>query len=82
MTPITVYEKDRCSACTNTKRKLDEVGIPYVVKDATEPGNAAAIAELNYKQAPVVVAGDEHWSGFRPDKIEELLKRLDAEEGK
>jgi len=24
---------------------------------------------LGYLQAPVVVAGDDHWSGFRPDRI-------------
>jgi hypothetical protein len=25
-----------------------------------------------YLQAPVVVAGDDHWSGFRPDRIKTL----------
>lgn len=27
---------------------------------------------LGYLQAPVIVAGDEHWSGFRPDRIKTL----------
>jgi glutaredoxin-like protein NrdH len=27
---------------------------------------------LGYLQAPVVVAGDTHWSGFRPDQISAL----------
>ena len=27
---------------------------------------------LGYLQAPVVVAGNEHWSGFRPDRIKAL----------
>lgn len=27
---------------------------------------------LGYLQAPVVVAGSEHWSGFRPDRIKAL----------
>ena len=27
------------------------------------------VMALGYLQAPVVVAGDEHWSGFRPDRI-------------
>lgn len=71
----TVYEKDRCTACTNTKRKLESLGVPYEVADATAPENAAAIAELNYKQAPVVVWGAEHWSGFVPDRIQELAER-------
>lgn len=27
---------------------------------------------LGYVAAPVVVAGDDHWSGFRPDKLSAL----------
>jgi glutaredoxin-like protein NrdH len=27
---------------------------------------------LGYLQAPVVTAGDDHWSGFRPDRIKAL----------
>jgi glutaredoxin-like protein NrdH len=27
---------------------------------------------LGYLQAPVVVAGENHWSGFRPDEISKL----------
>jgi glutaredoxin-like protein NrdH len=27
---------------------------------------------LGYLQAPVVVAGNDHWSGFRPDRIKVL----------
>ena len=30
------------------------------------------VRSLGYAQAPVVVAGGEHWSGFRPDKIKAL----------
>lgn len=75
----TVYEMDNCRACVNTKRKLTELGIPFDVENATEPENAAAIAELNYKQAPVVVWGTEHWSGYRPDRINELAERIKEE---
>lgn len=30
---------------------------------------------LGYLQAPVVVAGDDHWAGFRPDRIKNLVER-------
>ena len=30
------------------------------------------VMALGYLQAPVVVAGNEHWSGFRPDRIKAL----------
>ena len=29
---------------------------------------------LGYLQAPVVVAGNDHWSGFRPDRIKALRR--------
>ena len=29
----------------------------------------ARVTELGYRQAPVVIAGEDHWSGFRPDMI-------------
>ena len=37
---------------------------------------AEYVKGLGYMQAPVVVTDDEHWSGFRPDKIEALSQRL------
>ena len=30
------------------------------------------VMAMGYLQAPIVVAGDEHWSGFRPDRIKAL----------
>ena len=30
------------------------------------------VKSLGYAQAPVVMAGEDHWSGFRPDKIKAL----------
>jgi glutaredoxin-like protein NrdH len=31
-----------------------------------------------YLQAPVVVAGNDHWSGFRPDRIKALANQAAA----
>ena len=30
------------------------------------------VLALGHLQAPVVVSGEEHWSGFRPDRIKAL----------
>jgi glutaredoxin-like protein NrdH len=30
------------------------------------------VKSLGYSYTPVVVSGDTHWSGFRPDKIASL----------
>ncbi|MGO2152059.1 MAG: glutaredoxin-like protein NrdH [Microbacterium gubbeenense] len=74
---ITVYSKRSCVQCNATYRALDAKGIEYEVTDVSE--DAAALEQvksLGYMQAPVVVADEEHWSGFRPDKINELAARL------
>lgn len=36
------------------------------------PRHLERLKALGYMQAPVVVTEQDHWSGFRPDKIEEL----------
>lgn len=74
---VTVYTKPSCVQCTATYRALDSKGIEYNVLDLSEDEAALqAVKELGYLQAPVVVTDEEHWSGFRPDKIAELAGRL------
>ena len=70
---ITVYTKPSCVQCTATYRALENKGLEYEIFDLSVDEKALeAVKELGYLQAPVVIAGDEHWSGFRPDKIAEL----------
>lgn len=70
---ITVYSKPLCVQCDATKRALNKAGIPYDLVDITEDDDARAKVEaLGYVQAPVVTVGNDHWSGFRPDKIKAL----------
>ena len=70
---ITVYTKPACVQCNATYRALDKAGIEYSVVDITEdPAARDFVMALGYLQAPVVVAGDDHWSGFRPDRIKTL----------
>lgn len=67
---ITVYSKPACVQCTATTRALDRKGVDYKVVDIMEDAGAfALVQELGYRQVPVVVAGEQHWSGFRPDMI-------------
>lgn len=70
---ITVYSKPLCVQCDATKRALNKAGIAYDVVDVTEDAEALAhIKSLGYVQAPVVISGADHWSGFRPDKIKAI----------
>ncbi|GGK76685.1 NrdH-redoxin [Ornithinimicrobium pekingense] len=59
--------------CTATYRALDKLGLDYTVVRIDEDEEAlTAIMAMGYMQAPVVMAGAQHWSGFRPDLIKAL----------
>ena len=74
---VTVYTKPSCVQCNATYRALDSKGIEYEVLDVSADEAALAqVKELGYLQAPVVITDEDHWSGFRPDKIDELASRL------
>ncbi|MDQ1179926.1 redoxin NrdH [Rhodococcus sp. SORGH_AS_0301] len=73
-TTVTVYTKPACVQCKATYRALDKVGIEYDVIDISQDPEARDyVMALGYLQAPVVVAGEDHWSGFRPDRIKTLV---------
>ena len=74
---ITVYTKPSCVQCNATYRALDSKGIEYEVLDLSlDPAALEQVKSLGYLQAPVVITDEDHWSGFRPDKIDELAARL------
>lgn len=71
--PVTVYSKPSCVQCNATYRALDTKGIEYETIDISQNAQALEyVRSLGYVQAPVVVTGQDHWSGFRPDKIGSL----------
>lgn len=73
METVIVYTKPACVQCNATYRALDKKGITYKKVDIAQDAEALErIRALGYMQAPVVITDTEHWSGFRPDKIEEL----------
>lgn len=73
---VTVYSKPACVQCDATYRALDKKGIEYSVVDISQDAEALELVRgLGYLQAPVVVADDSHWSGFRPDRIKALVSQ-------
>lgn len=71
---VTVYTKPACVQCTATYKALDKQGIAYRTVDISlDPEERSYVMALGYLQAPVVVAGNDHWSGFRPDRIKTLV---------
>ncbi|TDP95362.1 ribonucleoside-diphosphate reductase class Ib glutaredoxin subunit [Leucobacter luti] len=70
---ITVYSKPSCVQCTVTDRALNIKGIECTVVDLSEtPDAMQLVKDLGYLQAPVIVTDEDHWSWFRPDKLNAL----------
>lgn len=70
---VVVYSKPGCQPCRLTINALEKAGIAFEKRDVTQDPTALEACEaLGYLSAPVVVAGEDHWSGFRPDRIAAL----------
>jgi glutaredoxin-like protein NrdH len=71
---ITVYTKPGCVQCNATFKALDKHAIDYAVIDVSVDDEARDyVTALGYLQVPVVVvAGEQAWAGFKPDRIAEL----------
>lgn len=82
---ITLYTQPACSQCNMTKKWLDDpergnLKGQYNVIDLSEsPDDLSKVKELGYLSAPVVVAGNKHWYGFRPDLLKEATTPLAQE---
>lgn len=73
MSHVIVYTKPACPQCDATKKQLDKAGVSYDAVDMSVDTVAREkVMALGYMAAPVVVAGEDHWSGFRPDRIKAL----------
>ncbi|MBM4653830.1 glutaredoxin family protein [Rhodococcus hoagii] len=71
--PITVFGKPGCQGCKMTVRHLDKQGTPHQYRDVTtDPAAHEIVQALGYKALPVVTAGDMHWSGYSPDRLNTL----------
>ena len=76
---MVVYSKPVCVQCKATKRALDKAGIEYVEIDLSQDEKALnKVKALGYQQAPVVITSEGvHWSGYRPDKIKEIVEKAE-----
>ena len=70
---VTVYTLPACVQCYSTKRMLQRNQIDYEEVDMSQdPVALEMVKTMCYTAAPVVVAGDDHWSGFRMDRIQAI----------
>ena len=75
---IDVYSAPDCNACLATKNWLTREGLQYNEIDVSKDDAANRFcADLGYTMLPVVVAGEDHWSGFRYEKLKSLGRQRD-----
>ena len=71
---VTVYTLPSCVQCDSTKRYLQRNLIEFKeISLAEDPQAMKKVRDMGYTQAPVVEAGDSHWSGFRMDELQKLV---------
>jgi glutaredoxin-like protein NrdH len=76
---VTVYTQPACRQCDATKKKLDELDIPYEVEEISDESRAAAM-DLGVMAAPIVAVTidgvDDQWGGYKPDRIKALVPHV------
>ena len=75
MAKVKVYTKYGCPQCDMTKNVLNAKGIDYELYNVQDDEEAKrfVVEELGVMAMPVVIiAGQEPFTGFRPDKLEQL----------
>ena len=76
---ITIYTTPNCMQCEQTKKMFARKNVEFNLIDLTEdPIAKEMVKEMGYTSAPVVVASDRNWSGFKYDKIEALINEVQA----
>ena len=66
----TVYTLPSCVQCDSTKRILKRENIEFDEVDMSQdPIALEMVKSLGYQAAPVVISGEQHWAGFRMDRI-------------
>lgn len=71
--PVTVITSPGCQPCRITKKMLSDRGVEYRERNVADDPDALELARsLGHSTSPVVIAGEQNWSGFRPDLIAAL----------
>lgn len=72
MTEVVVYTQPNCQPCKATLRRFKEAGVVVIENSAAD--YADLLKAMGHMQAPIVMDGRKHWSGYRPDLIDEAIE--------
>jgi len=74
---VVVYSTPNCMACKSVKRTLDKKGIEYdSISLEQHPELVEQFRELGLTEAPIVTTEGFSFSGYRPNKIAELERKV------
>ena len=72
---LVIYGRANCQQCHATRRKAESLGLAYRYVDLDQDADAECrLQQEGHRSLPVVEVGDLVWVGFRPDRLEELLR--------
>lgn len=72
MTEVVVYTQPNCQPCKATLRRFREAGVVVIENSAAD--YADLLKAMGHMQAPIVMDGVRHWSGYRPDLIDKTIE--------
>ena len=76
---IRVYTTPNCVQCDMTKKVLKRAEVEFEVIDLSQDEESMAMVKaMGYSAAPVVVAGSDHWSGFKNEKLKDAIDKARA----
>ena len=66
MKMIKIYTTPDCQQCEQTKKFFNARNVPFETIDLSKDDEAMTMVKaLGYSSAPVVIAGEKHWSGYQ-----------------
>ena len=72
-----IYTLPNCVQCIATKRALKKNGVEFEEIDlAANDEIREELATQGFMQAPIVAAGNDSWSGYRPERIKALATNV------
>jgi glutaredoxin-like protein NrdH len=73
---IIIYTLPDCVQCEVTKTYLVKHNLTFETVDLdSQPEEYEHIKNMGHDRVPVVIAGKDHWQGFRPDKLFQLIRK-------
>lgn len=77
---VTVLTKPSCVQCTQTIRHLTNRGVPFVTQPIEDPRKVAD--ETGFASAPIVLVPEHNiaFSGYRPDRLDQLKELFNEEQ--